>query len=117
VLGGVLACGAILFVTAGGPVLVAPRDGNAVWWLGLTAIGAFVAGVIALAIGARQGAVRFLLGLAGGVAVVVLLVLVMCMAIAANINAQIPPPGSAAPSGSAIGSGNWLASVCQCGVK
>jgi hypothetical protein len=89
-LGALLILGVVLFVVIGGPMMVqSGTNVGQVILVGLLALGAFVAGVIALAVGARHQAVTAVSGVLGGlvvgVGVVLLVVLVACMTIAAAI--------------------------------
>ena len=90
VLGGLLVVGAVLFVVVGGPMAIqSSNGGEAVVFVGVLAMGAFVAGLIALAVGARNQAVTAVSGVMGGLAIgagaVLLVVLVLCLSICAGI--------------------------------
>lgn len=88
VLGVLLMVGAVLFVAVGGPMAVqSSKDGAAVVGVGILALGAFVGGLIAMAVGARNRAVTVVSGVVGGVVLgvgaVLLVVLLLCMSIVA----------------------------------
>jgi len=88
VLGGLLMVGAVLFLVVGGPMAVqSSKDGGAVVWIGILAMGAFVGGLIAMAVGARNHAVTAASSVVGGLVLgaggVLLVVLLLCMSIAA----------------------------------
>jgi hypothetical protein len=89
-LGALLLLGVILFVAIGGPMMVqSGTDPGQVLLVGLLAIGAFVGGVIALAVGARPRAVNPVFGVVGGlvvgVGVALLVVFVAFLTIAAAV--------------------------------
>ncbi len=89
-LGAILLLGVVLFVVIGGPMMVqSGTEPGQVLLVGVMAIGAFIGGVIALAIGARAQAVStassVVGGLVVGVGLALLIVFVALLTIAAAV--------------------------------
>jgi hypothetical protein len=110
VLGGLLLMGVVLFFGLGGfSAVVASDDANAVLLCGVLILGAVVAGLVALAYGARNRIATVLSSVVGGLVVgaggILLVIVLFCMSIAAafnnvcKFNLKAPtPPASSAPS-------------------
>ena len=103
-LGGLILVGVVLFFPLRGfAAVMATGDPDKVMFFGLLVLGAFVAGLVALALGIRSHGVTVALSVVGGLAVgaglVLLFLLFFCMSVLATCNNSWKGNSSPAPSG------------------